>query len=355
MKQTAEPFRLENNRMSYLIPGGELIDKFLGTKHIDPMASQMWIASAVTTAIKGEKNGISRIREEDGGGEFSSVLKENGDELLGRDFVEKHGSTPGFLLKLLNSSDRLLVQVHPDKEKAKKYFGLPFGKTESWYVLDVEEREKAYIWAGFKENVTPEGFLKLIEKQDTQAILEQLHRFEIRPGDVILIPAGLVHALGNHSLVAEIQEPVDLTLRAERIRPDGSWLSEESLHSGIGLKGLIDCFHFDCNNYETTRQRIFITPTEVREEGNIIRQLIGEKQTACFGMERLWIGKRLSRRNRRFAVGLVLEGAGRLCWEGKSIEIQKGTEFFIPAGLKQYEYETNEKDPLSVLECYPPE
>ena len=52
--------------------------------------------------------------------------------------------------------------------------------------------------------------------------------------------------MGSDSLVAELQEPVDITLRAEYIRPDGSRLPVESMYGPAGMDGLLDCFHFDC-------------------------------------------------------------------------------------------------------------
>ena len=52
-------------------------------------------------------------------------------------------------MKLLHSDQRLLVQVHPDKEKSKRYFNLPFGKTETWYVLDTTPGETTYVWVAF--------------------------------------------------------------------------------------------------------------------------------------------------------------------------------------------------------------
>lgn len=353
MQKNLVPFRLEHNRMSYLIPGGFLIDRFLGEEEgKDPMASQMWIASVVQTALKGDKDGCSRILKEDGGGSFPERLKEQTDILLGHEFAEKFGPTPGFLLKLLNSDDRLLVQVHPDKEKARKYFGQPFGKTEAWYVMDTDQEEPAYIWAGFKEEVTPEGFRKLIEIQDTEGILNQLHRFEVHPGDVILVPAGLPHALGNHSLVAEIQEPVDLTLRAERFRPDGSEMSVESLHSGIGMDGLLDCFEFRGENRVQTRNRIFIKP---EGKGDSEEILIGPKQTKCFGMSKLTITGNVRRQQDSFAVGLVLSGEGMFTSGEKSFPLEKGTEFFVPACVDKWEYHSESGKNLVVLECYPPE
>lgn len=351
-----KPFRLEPNRMSYLIPGGKLIDDFLGEPvGSNPLASQLWIASVVKTMLGDGSDGYSRIVAADGGETLPERLAKDPEGMLGEAIVKRFGNTPGFLLKLLNSDDRLLVQTHPDGKKAKKYFDQPFGKTEAWYVLAVEPGQEAYIWAGFKPGITKAGFRKLIEEQDTKAILDCLHQFVIEPGDIIFIQAGVPHAMGSHSLVAEIQEPVDLTLRAERFRPDGSELPEESLHSGIGMDGLLDCFDFSCADYETTRKRLFVKPEMKQYAGYQETILIGSQKTSCFGMSRMDIKEASERENQSFTVGLVLAGEGQLKASDETILLQKGVEFFVPASISTYQYLPKEAGGvLTVLECYPP-
>lgn len=196
MGRYERPLKLKTNKIPYLIPGGGMIDRFLGEEGRST-ASQMWIASVVQCTLDGSRDSRSYIEE---GTEEVCLADEIAREpwlYLGKAFHDKYGSNLGFLLKLLNSRDRLLVQTHPDKERAQKYFGSRFGKTESWYVVDTEPGKEAYIWAGFRQGVTREGFLDLIRKQDTEAILGCLHRFVITPGDVIFIKAGLPHALGR--------------------------------------------------------------------------------------------------------------------------------------------------------------
>ena len=258
MKRYERPLVLETNKIAYLIPGGKLINRFLGEPETETLYSQMWIASVVQSALKGAEDSRSFFVENGRKFFLGEELDREPKLYLGQDFYDEFGVTTGFLLKLLNSRDRLLVQTHPDKEKAGKYFGLPFGKTECWHVLDTEADRTAYVWAGFCPGVTREYFLKLVKNQDTKSILKCLNRFEIKKGDTIFIPAGTPHALGAHSLVAELQEPVDITLRAERFRPDGSELPEESMHLGIGYDGLLDCFDFQCYDEYAMRQRIFL-------------------------------------------------------------------------------------------------
>jgi len=51
-----------------------------------------------------------------------------------------------------------------------------------------------------------------------------LHRFEPRAGDCLLLPAGMIHALGAGLVVAEIQQASDTTYRLfdwNRVGPDG--------------------------------------------------------------------------------------------------------------------------------------
>ncbi|MEG0854666.1 MAG: mannose-6-phosphate isomerase, partial [Angelakisella sp.] len=245
---------------------------------------------------------------------------------------------------------RLLVQTHPNKALAQRYFHSPYGKTEAWYVL--EAQHGACIYAGFREGVTPEQFRKLIEAQDTEQILGCLHRFEISPGDVVFIPGGMPHAMGAGSLVAEIQEPTDITLRAERIRPDGSVLPPESLHSGIGMDGLIECFRFDCRDRESTRRAVFVTPTDL---GKGEQQLIGSAQTDCFGLRLVTVSCALQKRNSRFVIGLTLSGSGTLTVGDMQLRLHQGSEFFIPNTVQEYSYNADPGEtPLVLLECDPP-
>lgn len=357
MKLYEQPLRLKTNLIPYLIPGGHLIERFLGEPETAAPPSQMWVASVVSCALQGSRDSRSRVIGNDGS-EFclAEALEADPKHYLGDVFSANFGATTGFLLKLLNSRDRLLVQTHPDQEKAMKYFGSRFGKTECWYVIDTEPEEDAYIWAGFRKNVTMERFLELVKCQDTEKILGCLHRFRIKPGDVVFVSAGLPHALGAHSLVAEIQEPTDITLRAERFRPDGSELPEESLHSGIGYEGLMDCFRFDCEDARQVHDRIFLKPKRQKTAWGEETVLVGKETTAMFGMNRIRCTQSCERENRTFSVALVLNGSGWIsCGQNGELRVpvRKGSELFLPHGLKRYEYVPEGE--LEILECYPPE
>lgn len=344
------PFVLMENRVSYLIPGGDMLDVFYGHPP-DPqtMASQAWIASVVESSLHpGE--GLSRLAET--GELLRDVLNHQGPELLGAAHAGRWGSNPGILLKLLHSRSRLLVQTHPDKARALRYFGSPFGKTEAWYIVETKPDCPAYVYAGFLPQVSREGFCALIEKQDTRAILGCLHRFQVQRGDVIFIPAGMPHAMGADCLAAEIQEPTDITLRAERIRPDGSVLPEEALHAGIGMENLLNCFDFCGLSKEATRERIFLRPEVTNGRDYSEKQLIAQEQTDCFSMREIAVKGTYRGAHHGFAVGLVLEGTGCLLAGGEAIPLRRGSELFFPADVSGYTYQSDEG--MRVLECFPP-
>ena len=327
-QETQRVIRLEPNLVDYLIPGGEMINDFLGRGEGEKACSQMWVASLVTSALcPGTTTGLSRLA---GTGRFlRDCLAENAALWLGEEHAARWGAELGFLLKLLHSRDRLLIQTHPDGEKARKYFGLPRGKDEAWYALD--SKPGACIWLGFRPGVTPDHFRALIEKQDSAGMLECLHRVELQPGEVYFIPAGTVHALGSNCLVAEIQEPVDVTLRTEYIRPDGSVLPKESMYGAAGMDGLMDCLTFDCLPRVEMLERYRARPAG---EG-CWRRLITRRQTSRFYMDELRLspGQEETVENPAFQVCLVLEGEGELRWDGGSLAVKKGDELFLPHGV----------------------
>lgn len=243
---------LQSNPIDYIIKGSDKINRFLNLKD-GSTPSQLWVASVLEESLPGSKNGLSLTL--DGSTTLKDLIASSPLEYLGADHYNKYGCTTALLLKLLSSKDRLLVQTHPNDEQAKRFFNLDCGKSEAWYVLDADQDAKVYI--GFKEHITKDYFRKLIEKQDTSAILDCLHCFNLHKDDIIYVSPNTVHAMGNGSLVAEIQQPCPITIRAERIQPDGTVLDEYALHSGIGLNNALNCFNFNGLPREDTYKKYF--------------------------------------------------------------------------------------------------
>jgi mannose-6-phosphate isomerase len=107
------------------------------------------------------------------------------------------------LIKLLFTSERLSVQVHPEDGEDG-----PRGKTEMWHILHAEPG--ASIALGFREPITRE---QLRESTKTGEIERLLNWVPVRAGETYFTPAHTVHAIGGGIVLCEIQQNSDVTYR----------------------------------------------------------------------------------------------------------------------------------------------
>ncbi len=125
-------------------------------------------------------------------------------EILGPD----QGVECPLLLKILFTSERLSVQVHPDDAYAAEHHQGSRGKTEAWHVIAAEPN--ATIGIGLSAPLTR-------AQAEAAALSGEIeHLVDWRPaaaGDTFLVPAGTVHALGPGLTLIEVQEQSDITYR----------------------------------------------------------------------------------------------------------------------------------------------
>ncbi len=107
------------------------------------------------------------------------------------------------LVKLIFTSERLSVQVHPDDGEDG-----PRGKTEMWHILAADAG--AAIALGFREPVTRQ---RLLESTRTGEIETLLNWLPVTPGETYFTPAHTVHAIGGGIVLCEIQQNSDVTYR----------------------------------------------------------------------------------------------------------------------------------------------
>lgn len=122
------------------------------------------------------------------------------------------------LIKLIASEQWLSVQVHPDDEFARKVENEPWGKTECWFFL--------------KDSTIalPNSDLNLINSISSNSLSEDMRIFNPKAGDLVHIPAGVLHAIGPGSLLIEVQQSSDLTYRVY------DWGRGRELHVQKALK-----------------------------------------------------------------------------------------------------------------------
>ena len=112
-----------------------------------------------------------------------------------------------FVLALVDASDDLSLQVHPNDKIAKELEKTDFGKNESWYFIDAPKSGK--IYAGCKAK-TAEELKEKVSNGDYEAIIDYL---EVTNGDYVYIEAGTMHAMAAGSFVYEIEENCNATYR----------------------------------------------------------------------------------------------------------------------------------------------
>lgn len=146
-----------------------------------------------------------------GNGPFASrtlldLIEEYGAAMIG----EGHDPSEGMplLVKLLDASQWLSVQVHPNDEQARELENDPRGKTEAWIILDAEDDAKLVI--GVQPDTDREAMAQAI-KDNT---LEDLLAYQtVTAGDVLYMRANTVHAIGPGILLYEVQQSSNITYR----------------------------------------------------------------------------------------------------------------------------------------------
>ena len=135
------------------------------------------------------------------------------------------------LIKVLDCTDDLSLQVHPPADVAPALGGEP--KTEMWFVAHADERSR--IYAGLRAGVTREQFEMALRDG---AVASCVSTLEARTGDSLFVPSGRVHALGRGLLIYEIQQNSDTTYRVfdwNRMGLDGR---PRTLHVAQSLRSI---------------------------------------------------------------------------------------------------------------------
>lgn len=159
----------------------------------------------VKTGESLEVSVIPGLNSRDGEGtQLSRLIERYGKALTG---TEVKGDFP-LLLKLIDAREALSVQVHPNDAYAMKNEN-KLGKTEAWIILDA--KPGAQLIYGIKEGVDAAALAAAAEKgRELEGLLRHI---DVSRGDVLYIPAGTVHAIGEGIVLYEIQQSSDVTYR----------------------------------------------------------------------------------------------------------------------------------------------
>lgn len=317
------PLFFKKNRVYRVYTGGAQFAELCGDNSSDGSFPEEWIASsvrAINPKYFGSRDGVSQIENTDIF--FDDLLAAHAELLLG-------GRKYDCLVKFLDSAVRLPVQVHPDKEFSKRKFGSDYGKTEAWLVLATRENAKLYF--GFNTAVSKRELSRLEERSlaDKHAMASVLASVDVEPGDVYLIRAGLIHAIGAGCTILEVQEPTDFTIQPE------NWcgnykISENEKYIGLTKSEALDCFDYSLYGEKALRSATISPKTEYETNGVKKEILISYADTECFAENRFTLKNGCIKLGFAPAVWIVLEGKITLSAEGYNRELNKGEYFFLP-------------------------
>ncbi|KAA6345862.1 Mannose-6-phosphate isomerase ManA [termite gut metagenome] len=212
--------------LKQLLWGGNKIIPFKQLNDTLEKVGESWELSGVENNESIVANGADKGRT------LTELLRKYREELIGEINYARFGNKFPLLIKFIDAKQDLSIQVHPSDELAKKRHNA-MGKTEMWYVVDVDKGAK--LRSGFSQQITPKEYKERVQNNTITNVLQE---YEIQKGDVFFLPAGRVHSIGAGSFIAEIQQTSDITYRIYDFnRKDANGKSRE-LHTDLAREAI---------------------------------------------------------------------------------------------------------------------
>lgn len=268
--------------------------------------------------IAAHDNGSSKITN----GSLAGLTLKEAYEKYPTLFTEKVYDKFPLLIKILDASDNLSVQVHPEDDYAKVNENGELGKTECWYVLDAKEDAKLVY--GHTAKTHEEFNSKIDAEQWDELFIEE----KVQAGDFFYIPAGTLHAIGEGILIYEVQQNSDTTYRVydyNRVDKDGN---KRELH----IEKTKDVT-------KVPFEKVATNPKEEKIGESTITYLADEKYFSVFKinvLEQIAIEK-----NKTGNLFTVLEGDGSVVIDGIKHNVKKGDSFILTTECDSYTLEGN--------------
>lgn len=254
-------------------------------------------------------------------------------DLVGEKNYEKYGLGFPLLIKFIDAQDNLSVQVHPDDALAQERYGQN-GKTEMWHVIQADEGAGLYV--GFNQKITAQQYLDAVEGGTLE---EYLKFYPVKPGDTFMIPAGTVHAIGKGVLLAEIQQPSDITFRIydwNRVDDQGNSreLHTEEAFEAIHAEKNLDDFQV---HYEHERNKTVTLVHSPYFNTNLL-EMDMQVQKSFVNLD-------------SFVIYICLEGSAFLVSDDSKERIETGEVVLVPAEMDQLQIIPDPKAKLLEVYC----
>ena len=272
---------------------------------------EAWVVAA-------HDNGSSKIVN----GELAGLMLKEAYAKNPQLFTEKKYDKYPLLIKILDASDNLSVQVHPEDNYARINENGELGKTECWYVLDAKEDSKLIYGHTAK---TKEEFDAAIDNEEWDKLFVEEG---VQKGDFFYIPAGTLHAIGEGILIYEVQQNSDTTYRVydyDRVDKDGN---KRELH----IEKTKDVT-------KVPFEKVTTNPKAEKLEGATVTYLADEKYFSVFKVE--VEGQVSLEKTQTGNLFTVLNGSGNVEIEGSIYDVKKGDSFILTTDCSNYTLKGN--------------
>lgn len=359
-KSNIEIIQILPTRVFRTYRGGYLLEKFRDVKNPqDSDCPEDWILSTVK-AIQSygiSDESISKIKTIKGINSLEVLIKHFPKDILGKGYVKKFGNSLNLLVKLLDSSIRLPLQVHPNKIFSRKYLNSDFGKAEAWYILATRKigKENPYVLIGFKPGITKDIMERMVKEQDIKGMISFMHKVEVKPGDAIFVAPGIPHAIGEGIFMIETQEPTDFSILLEK-NIGTHILKEKDCHIGLGWDKALDIFDYQGYSLPEVNEKYRMKKETLPSNrgGKFFRLNGGEYMKSCFEMMLMEEVKDIEISfEGRFASIVITRGEGIISTNVGDFEVKEGETYMIPASIGVHRYLATKRN-LDIVISLPP-
>jgi len=279
------------------------------------------------------KNGSSIVANgEYEGTPLPELIKLLGRKLIGEALPQQDVEKFPLLIKLIDAQENLSVQVHPNDEYAYANENGEYGKTEMWYIISAKPGAKLVY--DVVPGTTRESFAEAVARNEVERCLNTI---EVSAGDVIYIPAGMVHAIGRGIIIAEIQQNSDTTYRVYDYGRVGRKLHIQKAldvinfsSAGTGKKctGITLPLSGGCTGRIVAANRYFCT--EIYDIGGTAEEIADGS---------------------KFHIYVFTSGTGVITWDAGQLTVRAGESVLIPAAMGKYSLEGN----MTALKTFKPD
>mgnify|MGYP000884321584 FL=1 len=306
--------------------GGRNLSRF-GKQLPEGKVAESWELACHADGMSVVKNGIFEGRT------LKSLMDEFGSEITG----DLSGNSTDFplLIKLIDANDKLSVQVHPDDEFARQHEG-DNGKNEMWYILDA--KPCARLIYGLKPGVTRTEFEMAVRENRVE---ECLNYINVKAGDFINIPAGLIHAIGDGIVLAEIQQNSNVTYRVYDYNRKDARGNFRPLH----IEKAMQVIDFD------TRVKYPYEGLEYENSDKASLKILVANKYFCVELYKISGSIKQNTGYRKFHAYVCTEGRGKIGYGKENVSLDTGETVLIPPVIGEYFIEGE----LTLLKTYVPD